>query len=794
MIGLWHAIKASDVAYRLGWTLLHSIWLGAAVAALLATTSLLLRRRSANARYLAACAALALMVALSASTYFLVPPRSNPASTRAQVPGSPQELADHHEAIDARFILNPATTPPPAMSADSTSRLADTPTRLIVPIVSPRPIAPWIKLSKTLEPALPWLAAAWAIGVLALAFWQSSAWLASRRIRRMAIVPQDDALRDTLTRVAKMMRVFAGVELLESARVNVPTLIGWLSPVILLPVGLASGLTSSQLRAILAHELAHIRRHDYLVNLLQTLAETLFFYHPAAWYISGQMRAERENCCDDAVIALGTEPLTYAESLLCVARRALAGSGMLADVPVLALGAVGKPSELRRRIRRVLDGAELRRGAVGSWPAVVLVIGVVLAAGLFQTGRGSNISHAADSSLPAATAPASRPTPKATERAAKVAIKIESDRVAFAAGEDVVLGLAITNLGTAEIEAPSTYWATRAILDGKEYKRLPMFIGNWNGAGVILPKTEYRTTTSLLEYGITPLILVPGRHKVVMRIGDDVSNELTLVVRPAALKPPEWGEPKDGLRTRFSAEKQTFRAGEPIPVKVELENVSDQVKDHSILANPYNHTFSVVDEQRREAPYIGGLAQVQQPRGKLNPGQSSELSSFDLATWFYLRRPGRYTARFPGKPASATFEFDVTADPVLAAADGDPVGRLLPLVKDRWWLSGGSNQPTKLQPGANRGQATGRLVSLYYSPTGYKGDSGLVWLWLTDEPAAEQPVTGKYPPSSEYVGKVDRWHVYISVDANARKAWPTAKDDIKKALADEQETDAKQRR
>jgi beta-lactamase regulating signal transducer with metallopeptidase domain len=96
------------------------------------------------------------------------------------------------------------------------------------------------------------------------------------------------------------------VRLLESALVRVPTVIGWLRPAILLPLGFATGLTTDQVAAVLAHELAHIRRHDYLINLLQVLVETLFFYHPAVWYISRRIRAERENCCDD--MALGACP------------------------------------------------------------------------------------------------------------------------------------------------------------------------------------------------------------------------------------------------------------------------------------------------------------------------------------------------------------------------------------------------------------------------------------------------------------------------------------------------------
>ncbi len=105
------------------------------------------------------------------------------------------------------------------------------------------------------------------------------------------------------------------VTLLESALVRVPSVIGWLKPVILLPPATLSGLTVPQLEAVLLHELAHIKRRDYLVNLLQSLVETLFFYHPAARWLSKQVRTERENCCDDLVVHVTDDPLTYARAL-----------------------------------------------------------------------------------------------------------------------------------------------------------------------------------------------------------------------------------------------------------------------------------------------------------------------------------------------------------------------------------------------------------------------------------------------------------------------------------------------
>ena len=104
------------------------------------------------------------------------------------------------------------------------------------------------------------------------------------------------------------MRISRPVRLLESAIAEVPVVIGYLKPVILIPAGLLANLPVDQVEAILLHELAHIRRADYLVNLLQTMVESLLFYHPAVWWISHVIRTEREHCCDDFVLARDTDP------------------------------------------------------------------------------------------------------------------------------------------------------------------------------------------------------------------------------------------------------------------------------------------------------------------------------------------------------------------------------------------------------------------------------------------------------------------------------------------------------
>ncbi|MCK4850448.1 MAG: hypothetical protein KAT11_03810, partial [Phycisphaerae bacterium] len=166
------------------------------------------------------------------------------------------------------------------------------------------------------------------------------------------------------------------VRMLESALVEVPTVVGWLKPVILIPASSLMGISPQQLEAVLLHELAHIRRFDYPVNLLQTLAETLGFYHPAVWWVSRRIRVERENCCDDvAVQALG-DKLRYARALARMEENRK-------RAPELAVAANG--SSLLHRVGRLLGypGHEKARLSQ-SWPVALVVIAAVLvAASLF---------------------------------------------------------------------------------------------------------------------------------------------------------------------------------------------------------------------------------------------------------------------------------------------------------------------------------------------------------------------------------------------------------------------------
>ncbi len=302
-----HTLLNSDAINRMGWALLHSLWLGAGISALLALTLRLLRRRSSNARYITSSIALVAVPAAMVAVLVSMPPPA-----RVSAPQTPVNKTASG-AVPRSLFADPAATFVPSPVVVEASKLPEAwPARTL----------------RAIEPAFPWAVVAWGAGVLSMAIWQLAGWTLAMRVRKRATLPSEPGVSQTVERLARAMRVSRPVAVMQSMIVNVPSLIGWLRPVILLPAGLATGLSAEQLEAILLHELAHVRRMDYLVNLLQRLVETVLFYHPAVWFISRRIRTERENCCDDATLAACVDPTVYAEALLAVTwPRAAFGHG-----------------------------------------------------------------------------------------------------------------------------------------------------------------------------------------------------------------------------------------------------------------------------------------------------------------------------------------------------------------------------------------------------------------------------------------------------------------------------------
>ena len=324
------------VVHALGWTLLHFLWQGALVALVLWCMLALLRGHRSQLRYAAACCALALMVVLPVVTFAHLAPAARWESMQRTL---------------LRFELDTTVT------ADGSGAFAE-------PLKD--------RFERVLDGAAPWVPAVWLAGVVLFLVRLSFGLGAARRMKTSESEPPPLELQLQFELLRVRLGVTRAVRLLHSAAVQVPTVIGWLRPVVLIPVSCLTGLSAAQIEAVMCHELAHIRRHDYLVSVFQSVVEALLFYHPAVWWVSRQIRRERECCCDELAVAVGGDVLTYARALSYLEeRRALTAA--------IVLGANG--GVLKMRIKRLLGGSE---GPAVSMPAVVaLALAVTIGMGAY---------------------------------------------------------------------------------------------------------------------------------------------------------------------------------------------------------------------------------------------------------------------------------------------------------------------------------------------------------------------------------------------------------------------------
>ncbi len=345
--------------HALGWALVDSLWQNALAAAGLAALLAIIPVRAARTRYAVAIVTLALMLAL-------------PAATAVRLSEMSPWTSD---VVTATSAVAPGPTGPGPQAVATT----------------PTPAA----IRAAIEPVLPWVVLAWFGGVVALSLRLASGGLMTRQLGRVGTSSVPDACVEAVARLAARLRISRPVRVLGSAVVQVPAVIGWLRPMILLPASALTGLTPLQLDALLAHELAHVRRYDYVVNLLQSVVETLLFYHPAAWWVSQQVREEREHCCDDLAVAVCGDAHFYATALLSMER-------LRVTPPAFALAAAGRGGTLMGRIRRLV--APVQAEIFPRWMAGVVAVtlalggGAHLASGTAATGdRGGMRTATLDS-------------------------------------------------------------------------------------------------------------------------------------------------------------------------------------------------------------------------------------------------------------------------------------------------------------------------------------------------------------------------------------------------------------
>jgi beta-lactamase regulating signal transducer with metallopeptidase domain len=228
-----------------------------------------------------------------------------------------------------------------------------------------------------------WLVDFWLGGIALLSLRALGGLVLARRLRQNGFALSNELLQ-RCRRLQRQLAIAGPVQFLQTRAVMAPVMVGWLKPAILIPISVISGLAPQQLDALILHELAHIRRLDAFTNIMLMMAETILFYHPAIWWVSRRVQIEREHCCDDFAVAHCGDAAIYVEAL-----TSLAVGGA---VPAFALPANG--SALKYRVGRLLNvPSDCRRfslSAIVGMAFLGLVVGTVAMA---QTNTPVNKPH-----------------------------------------------------------------------------------------------------------------------------------------------------------------------------------------------------------------------------------------------------------------------------------------------------------------------------------------------------------------------------------------------------------------
>ena len=315
----------------IGGALLQFVWQGFLLLILVQAVLFPLRRHGPHLRYLVYCAALCILAVLPVATAVaLYDPYANASASPAAA-----------ITLTIRAVWKGSVSPVALF------------------------MEKWLSASQPVVFRL-WVLRIWMLGVVFLSL--RLAWLGTRvsSLRRSG-GPAGNLVLALAAALSRRMGMRRAVRVLVSAIPDGPSVVGWFRPVILLPAATILNLTPDQLEAILAHEIAHLRRYDDVVNIAQSMIETLLFYHPAVWWISHRIRHERELCCDDLAVRASGNALCYARALTALEKLRI-------EPPALALGAASSPLEYR--IRRIV-GAQAQESPPSS-ASGMLALGLTL--------------------------------------------------------------------------------------------------------------------------------------------------------------------------------------------------------------------------------------------------------------------------------------------------------------------------------------------------------------------------------------------------------------------------------
>jgi beta-lactamase regulating signal transducer with metallopeptidase domain len=425
-----------ETIQRFSGSLLHFIWQGAAIALGASICLRLLHRRSAELRYAFAVAALALMFAAPVVTFVFYAETGAAALRLLQLTG--KTLAD---AAPRASAAQAATT------------------------------AAWTQ----------WILMSWSVGVFAFTARLVAGWRLSHRL----VQESDTLIPESIVRMfedlKKQLKLSRPVQLLINTQIDTPMVVGCLRPAVLVPLSALTGLSQDQLAAVLAHELAHIRRHDFLINILQRCVESLLFYHPGVWWLSARIRMEREHCCDDVAVRTSGDRRIYVQALVELERKRQ-------TVPALSVAATG--GSLVERVHRIL-GLKTSTADWQSAAATLVFVLVWLVAGAWQSSNTlqattpvlPTTAPVAVAVLPAITSPA--PIAQSVNAIAAI-ITAQPQPVAepqVASGTKSAIQGIVTRAGSSEPIAGATVAIMNAPFDPDALKS---FLAFWAARGVTM--------------------------------------------------------------------------------------------------------------------------------------------------------------------------------------------------------------------------------------------------------------------------------------------------------------------
>jgi beta-lactamase regulating signal transducer with metallopeptidase domain len=411
-------ILGGPLGQRLAWTLLHFLWQGLLISAGVAAAGWLLSPAQTRGKYAVALAGLVLMACCPLVTFGIVQVSAPKTAARAPAPDLPAEESQLQGPVQmpASDMARGAPPGPPARAGE----VAPEPSADPVPQTSPAEPGWRARLAGGAAAVQPYAVAVWLAGVVALAGRLLASVLGVRRLARGRL-PVTAELAAIAARLAQRLGLSGAPGVYLSQRVREAMLVGLWRPMVLLPVAWIVEMPLDVLDAVIAHELAHVRRWDLWANLLQRLVETLLFYHPAVWWLSRRASLLREMCADDLAVQATGDRTTYASVLEHLGRRRLK-----LPTPQLAACIGGRRMALLDRVRNVM-GVAPSHERLRWWPAGLLALLAPLGLWLVSLGMAQSqpadeekaVSPESPSAKPSASSPGVSQPAKTSAKAAK---------------------------------------------------------------------------------------------------------------------------------------------------------------------------------------------------------------------------------------------------------------------------------------------------------------------------------------------------------------------------------------